>query len=117
VLYLVLFIIVGFPAVAVSVGGLTVAQQATPASHVGRLIGTLDASNSAGMAAGSLAAGLLIDRIPLGALLNAQASIHVAAGAFALIATRRWSARQRAQRVAQLETASGAHDRPAVHDG
>jgi predicted MFS family arabinose efflux permease len=116
-LYLVLFIVVGFPAVAVSVGALTVAQQSTPASHVGRLVGTLDAAASAGMAAGSLAAGVLVDRVPLGALLNAQASIHVAAGMFALIATRRFSARQRSQCVAQLEPATGTHDRTAVHHG
>ncbi len=116
-LYLVLFVVVGFPAVAVSVGALTVAQQSTPPSHLGRLVGTLDAAASAGMAAGSLAAGVLVDRIPLGTLLNAQASIHVTAGVFALIATRRWSARQRSQRVAQLEPATGAHDRPPVHRG
>jgi predicted MFS family arabinose efflux permease len=116
-LYLVLFVVVGVPAVAVSVGSLTVAQQATPASHIGRLIGTLDAASSAAMAAGSLAAGVLVDRLPLGALLNAQAAIHLTAGVFAIAAARRWSARQRSQRVAQLEAPAGAHDRSPVHGG
>jgi len=117
VLYLVLFVVVGVPAVAVSVGSLTVAQQATPASHIGRLIGTLDAASSAAMAAGSLAAGVLVDLLPLGALLNVQAAIHLTAGVFAITATRRWSARQRSQRVAQLEAPAGAHDRSPVHRG
>ncbi len=61
------------PAVAGSVGALTIAQQSTPPSHLGRLVGTLDATASAGMAVGSLAAGVLVDRVPLGALLNVQA--------------------------------------------
>jgi predicted MFS family arabinose efflux permease len=117
VLYLVLFVVVGVPAVAVSVGSLTVAQQATPPSHIGRLIGTLDAASSAAMAAGSLAAGVLVDVLPLGVLLNTQAAIHLTAGVFAITATRRWSARQRSQGVAKLEAPAGAHDRSPVHRG
>ncbi len=35
-LYIVLFVLVGVPAVAGSVGALTIAQQSTPASHMGR---------------------------------------------------------------------------------
>ena len=117
-----LFVVVGFPAVAVSVGALTVAQQSTPPSHLGRLVGTLDAAASAGMAVGSLAAGVLVDRVPLGALLNAQASIHLSAGVYVVVAMRRriraaWSARHRSQRVAQLEAPAGAHDRTPVHHG
>jgi MFS family permease len=126
VLYIVLFVVVGVPAIAGSVGGLTIAQQSAPASHLGRLVGTLDATASAGMAAGSLAAGVLVDRVPLGALLNVQAAIHLSAGLFAAVALRRhsqrpnqsgMSARHRAQRVAQFEAPSGSDDRTPVHDG
>ena len=117
IVYLVLFVVVGFPAVAASVGSLTVAQQSTPATHIGRLVGTLDAASSAAMAAGSLAAGVLVDRVPLNALLNAQAAIHLTAGLFAIAAARRWSARQRSQRVAEFEAPAGAHDRTPVHRG
>jgi predicted MFS family arabinose efflux permease len=116
-LYLVLFVMFGFPAVAASVGGLTIAQQSTPPSHLGRLSGTLEAAGSAGMAVGSLAAGVLVDRVPLGALLNAQASIHWIAGVSAIIAMHRWSPRHGSQRITQLEAPSGANDRTAVHHG
>ena len=126
-LYIVLFVVVGVPAIAGSVGGLTIAQQSTPATHLGRLVGTLDATASAGMAVGSLAAGVLVDRVPLGALLNVQAAIHLSAGLVAAVALGRpiraaqirvaRSARDRAERVAQLEAPSGTDDRAPVHDG
>ncbi len=120
-LYIVLFVVVGLPAVAGSVGALTIAQQSTPPSHLGRLVGTLDATASAGMAVGSLAAGVLVDRVPLGALLNVQAAIHLSAGVYAVVAMRRRirrrSARHRPQRVAQLEAPAGADDRTPVHHG
>lgn len=121
-LYIVLFVVVGVPAVAGSVGGLTIAQQSTPPSHLGRLVGTLDATSSAGMAVGSLAAGVLVDRVPLGALLNVQAGLHLSAGLYAVVAMRRpirvaRSARHRPQGVAQLETPAGADDRAPIHHG
>ena len=74
-------------------------------------------ASSAGMAVGSLAAGVLVDRVPLGALLNVQASLHLSAGVYAVIAMRLWSARHRAQGVAQFEAPSGADDRAPVHHG
>jgi predicted MFS family arabinose efflux permease len=115
--YIVLFVVVGVPAVAGSVGALTIAQQSTPPSHLGGFVGTLDATSSAGMAVGSLAAGVLVDRVPLGALLNVQASLHLSAGVYAVIAMRLCSARHRAQGVAQFEAPSGADDRAPVHHG
>ena len=121
-LYIVLFIVVGVPAVAGSVGGLTIAQQSTPPSHLGRFVGTLDATASAGMAVGSLAAGVLVDRVPLGALLNVQAGLHLSAGVYVVVAMRRpiratRSARHRPQGVAQLEAPAGANDRTPIHNG
>jgi Na+/melibiose symporter-like transporter len=78
--YAALFALAGIPAVALSAGGLTVAQTLLPASHLGRVAGIYDSTTSACGLLGVLLAGVLGQRLPLGALLTVQASINLAAG-------------------------------------
>jgi Na+/melibiose symporter-like transporter len=83
-LYVGLFAVVGVPAVANVAGMLTVAQQNTPASHLGRVAGAFEATNAALSAAGLLLAGVLGDRVGLTALLDAQAGLYLLAGLITL---------------------------------
>ncbi|OZM72979.1 MFS transporter [Amycolatopsis antarctica] len=82
--YVVLFALVGAPAV-LSMAGLTgVLQNATEPRMTGRVLGTAFAGVAAGTATGMLAAGALADRAGLPVLLTAQALLYVLAGLLAL---------------------------------
>jgi MFS family permease len=84
-LYVTLFALSGIPGSAVTVGLLTTIQTRSPGHAIGRVTGLLNASEAVGIAVGSIASGLLIDRIPLRPLLDAQASIYLVTGAVAIV--------------------------------
>ncbi len=75
----------GPAAVACSVGLLTTVQRATPAAYLGLGVGTMETGGAVGQAVGAIGAGLLLGRVPLGALLNGQATIY------ALVAILGWT--------------------------
>jgi predicted MFS family arabinose efflux permease len=75
--YVALMALVGPFAVACSVGVTTAAQRFTPPAYLGLCVGSLEASSAVGQAVGAVGAGVLLDRVPLTALLNAQAAIYV----------------------------------------
>jgi MFS family permease len=82
--YATLFALVGFPAVAVSVGLVTAIQTLSPATHLGRVYAAYDTSSTALQAVGVLVAGALADRIGVAPILDVQALIYVACGVVAL---------------------------------
>ena len=82
-LYVALFIAAGVPAVACSVGLMSAAQQFTPPQHLGQLVGAVEAVSAAGIALGTLAAGILVDRVPVDWLLDGQAAVYLLCGAIA----------------------------------
>lgn len=83
--YAAFFIIAGLPAVALSVGITTSAQQFTPPRYLGQLIGTMQSGAAVGSALGTLVAGVLVDRVDITYLLDGQACIYLACGAIALL--------------------------------
>lgn len=95
VVYIVLFMASGVPGSAVSVGLFTTIQTCSPAHTIGRVVGLMGTSEAIGSAIGAIAAGTLIDRVPLRPLLNAQAAIYLTTGvlAAAFLARRPLSAR------------------------
>lgn len=82
--YVVLFAMSGIPGAAMSVGFVTTVQTASPPRALGRVSGLMGTADAMGTAAGSIATGLLIDRLPLRSLVNAQAAIYLLSGAVAL---------------------------------
>ena len=86
--YATMFAILGLPAVAVSVGMLTVLQALTPATHLGRVYAAYETSSGALQAVGVLAAGALADRIGVAPILDAQALLYVGCGVAALYLLR-----------------------------
>lgn len=88
-LYVVFFVAAGLPAVACSVGTLTAAQRTTPPGYLGRLIGTMDAGAAIGSAAGTLLAGVLVDRFDVTYLLDAQACLYLLCGAIGFLVVDR----------------------------
>lgn len=84
--FVVLFALSGIPGSAMNVGLYTTIQTRSPAGAIGRISGLISASSAIGMGIGSIAAGFLIDHVPLRAVLNAEAGIHVVAGV--LVVTR-----------------------------
>jgi MFS family permease len=82
--YATMFAILGLPAVAVSVGMVTVLQGLTPATHLGRVFAAYETSSGVLQAVGVLAAGALADRIGVAPILDAQALLYVACGVAAL---------------------------------
>jgi predicted MFS family arabinose efflux permease len=79
-----LFAVTGVPGAALQIGVTTSVQRASPPEILGRVAGVLNASDAAGTAAGSLVVGLLVDRVQLTVLLNAQASVYLLCGVLAL---------------------------------
>lgn len=82
--YMVLFSISGFPGAALSVGLFTTLQTASPSHALGRITGILSAGEAIGVTTGSILAGLLVDRVRLDVLLNAQGAIYLTAGILGL---------------------------------
>ncbi len=96
-LYVALFIAAGVPAVACSVGLMAAAQQFTPPQHLGQLVGTVEAVSAAGVALGTLAAGVLVDRVPVDWLLDGQAAVYLLCGTIAVTFVNRSPADPRAE--------------------
>lgn len=78
--YVTLFALAGFPAVAVSVGMLTAIQTLSPATHLGRVFAAYETSSTALQAIGVLVAGALADQLGVMPILDVQALIYVACG-------------------------------------
>lgn len=83
--YMVLFALSGIPGSAMSVGILTTVQTRSPSHAIGRVAGLMGTAGSLGTAIGSIITGVLIGRLSLRVLLNAQASIYVIGGLLAAI--------------------------------
>lgn len=87
--FVILFSLSGLPGAALLVGFLTSIQQAAPVGYVGRVMGAFTVADALGVAVGSIAAGLLVDRVSLPALLNGQAVIYLVGGLLAFSLLRR----------------------------
>lgn len=86
--YVVLFAASGIPGSAMAVGFITTIQTASPRHAIGRVIGLMRTADAIGTAAGSIATGVLIDRVPLEILLDAQAAVYLVVGVVAVILFR-----------------------------
>ena len=86
--YVLLFMIVGVPAVATSVGLQSLIQAITPPSHLGRVFATFETGAGALQAVGVVIAGALADRLGVLPILNVQGSIYVLCGVAALVFLR-----------------------------
>jgi MFS family permease len=108
-LYVVLFIAVGVPGVAMMTGLSTVLQQSTVDGERGRVFAALGVAAAAGQAVGMVAAGLLGDRLNVVTVLNGQACLYLLAGLLALA----WLTDRTVQ-----PAAGRVNGRPgSVHDG
>jgi MFS family permease len=86
--YVALFMIVGIPAVATSVGLQSHIQAITPPSHLGRVFAAFETGAGALQAVGVIVAGALADRLGVLPILNVQGSIYVLCGIAALVLLR-----------------------------
>ena len=86
--YATMFAILGLPAVAVSVGLITVLQALTPPTHLGRVYAAYETSSGLLQAVGVVIAGALADRIGVGPILDLQALLYVGCGVAALFLLR-----------------------------
>jgi predicted MFS family arabinose efflux permease len=78
-----LFATSGLPGAALQVGAVTSLQTASAPEVLGRVVGVIGATEAAGNALGSIAAGVLVDRVRLSVLLNAQVAIYLLCGVLA----------------------------------
>jgi MFS family permease len=83
-LYVVLFVAVGAPGVAMMTGLSTVLQSSTVEGERGRVFAALGVVAAVGQAAGMVAAGLLGDRLGVVTVLNGQGCLYLLAGLVAL---------------------------------
>jgi MFS family permease len=90
-IYIVLFTLSGVPGSALTVGLFTTIHTRSPSHTIGRVVGLMGTAEALGSATGAIIAGILVDRVPLRPLLNAQAAIYITTGllAGALIARNR----------------------------
>jgi len=86
--YVTLFMIVGIPAVATSVGLQSIIQTVTPPTHLGRVFAAFEAGAGLLQVVGVVIAGALTDLIGVLPILNVQASIYVMCGFAALLLLR-----------------------------
>jgi MFS family permease len=86
--YVMLFMIVGVPAVATSVGLQSMIQAITPPTHLGRVFAAFETGAGALQAVGVVVAGALADRLGVLPILNVQGSIYVLCGIAALVFLR-----------------------------
>lgn len=84
--YVVLFVVVGVPATALSTGLITGTQTASPAHARGRVLSLVQVADAVGHGTGILAAGLLANHLALGLLLNLQAGCYLTCAVVAVIA-------------------------------
>jgi predicted MFS family arabinose efflux permease len=87
--YAVVMALAGPAAIACTVGLTTAVQRSTPGAYLGLCVGTLETGGAIGQGAGAVLAGLLLDRVPLGALLNGQSTIYAAVAVLGWVALRR----------------------------
>lgn len=87
-LYVVLFGLAGVPGAALGIGLFSALQRFSPTGMLGRVVGMAGALDTLARAAGSLVAGLLVNRIKLVTLLDIQSAIYVACGTLAFFLIR-----------------------------
>ncbi len=87
--YIVLFALSGVPGSAVAVGIVTTVQTHSPPAVLGRVVGVMRSVESVGQAGASILTGVLVDVVPLNALLDVQATVYILCGALAYGLTRR----------------------------
>ena len=102
-LYLVLFALSGLPNATSQIGTSATAQQLCPPEVLGRLSGIAGATGAIGASVGTIAAGLLVDHLPIIPLFNAQAFVYLMCG----IATYSLIIRPASTAAARAATASG----------
>ena len=78
--YLVLFALSGLPNATSQIGASATAQHLCPPRVLGRLSGISSATGAIGAAVGTIAAGLLVDRVSIIPLFNAQAICYALCG-------------------------------------
>ena len=64
-------------------------QTHSPPAVLGRVVGVMRSVESIGQAGASILAGVLVDTVPLDALLDAQALVYLVCGGLALVLVRR----------------------------
>jgi MFS family permease len=79
-LYLVLFALSGLPNATSRIGTSATAQHLCPPQVLGRLSGISSATGAIGAAIGTIAAGLLVDHVPIIPLFDAQAVVYLLCG-------------------------------------
>ena len=87
--YIVLFALSGVPGSAVAVGIVTTVQTHSPPAVLGRVVGVMRSVESIGQAGASILTGVLVDVVPLNALLDGQAFVYIVCGALAFALLRR----------------------------
>lgn len=96
-LYAVLFGLIGAPAVLMGAGLTSLLQQAAPAGQLGSVFAALGLGQALGQAVGLLAGGALQDVVGTLPLMEAQASLYVAAALLALLLLPRTARSARAR--------------------
>lgn len=84
-LYVVLFIAVGLPGIAMTTGLISVLQAATPDGLRGRVFAAFGVAMALGQALGMIAGGLLGDPLGVVTILNVQGVLYLIAGAIAAV--------------------------------
>lgn len=79
-LFFALFALSGLPNMTSQVGAATTAQRLCPPAVLGRLQGLASATTAVGAILGSVAVGVLLDRLGVKLLLNVQAALYVSCG-------------------------------------
>lgn len=105
---LVLFVVVGVPAVMVGTGQATLLQTGVADAYRGRVFGALGTTSSLLLIAGSVLAGTLAERLGVVTVLNVQGLAYAGAGVLVLLALGGRGARRRTERAAQE---AGSHAR------
>ncbi len=79
-LFFALFALSGLPNMTSQVGAASTAQLLCPPAVLGRLQGLASATTAVGAILGSIAVGVLLDRVGVKLLLNVQAALYVSCG-------------------------------------
>jgi predicted MFS family arabinose efflux permease len=82
--YILLFALSGIPGSALAVGIVTTVQTSSPPAVLGRVVGVMRSVESIGQAMAAIATGVLVDTVPLSALLDAQSLVYLLCGVLAL---------------------------------
>ena len=117
--YVVLFALVGAPGVGMMTGLVSAVQDGVPDGLRGRALATFGMVFATGTAAGMVAAGVLGDRLPVVALLDAQGALYLIAGAAVALwpaRRRRWRTRGAPATVPAPRAGGSAHHSPAQDD-